>query len=180
MPLLPTSSSAVTERRLWNISVIRLRSHEITRDSPMQEKEKDEKDAPQLQIDLNGTFHALYSSNSTPLNKYSFQDALETHRASRTMTFVSISAQCNGEATEQDTDYVDKHGEGLDTTLILVSHVSFVPVHHPTCLRRQVCSPRFVPHSSRHALGLQPNPNEQSPALLHMNLLTPNQLVVPN
>jgi hypothetical protein len=84
------------------------------------------------------------------------------------------------EATEYDTDYVKKYDEDLNTTLIFVRRSSSAPVKYLTCLCRRVCSlpsaPRFVidVHSN-----LQPDPNEQSAALLRAILLTLNQSAIP-
>ena len=87
------------------------------------------------------------------------------------------------EATEYDTDYVKKYDEDLNTTLIFVGRTSFAP---PTsCLTGPFLQAGlFSAVSSAFVIdvhsGLQPDPNEQSAALLRAILLTLNKSAIPN
>ena len=69
------------------------------------------------------------------------------------------------EATEYDTDYVKKYDEDLNTALIFVRRSSLAPANHLTCSHRRVSSAFVIDVHS----NLQPDPNEQSAALLPLS-----------
>ena len=88
------------------------------------------------------------------------------------------------EATEYDTDYVKKYDEDLNTTLIFVRSLS------PVCPDRDSLSNSLSPQaglfsavSSAFVIDVQsklePDPNEQSAALLRAILLTLNRSALP-
>ena len=54
---------------------------------------------------------------------------------------LAFHTMCKREATEHDTDYVRKHDDNLNTTLIFVRFSSRTVVNYPTRAYRQICSP---------------------------------------
>ena len=86
------------------------------------------------------------------------------------------------EATEYDTDYVKKYDEDLNTTLIFVRRLVLIrPDTSPNSLSLQ--AGLFSAVSSAFVIDiqskLQPDPNEQSAALLRAILLTLNRSALP-
>ena len=88
----------------------------------------------------------------------------------------------NREATEYDIKHVDKYNDDFNTTLIFVRSLPGPPVNYCLCLVSQ--AGLFSAVSSAFVIDiypkLQPDPGDQSVALLRAILLTLNQSAIPN
>ena len=82
----------------------------------------------------------------------------------------------NREASEFDVEYVRKYDEDLNTTLIFVRHLPCAPANHLTSLFSAVSSAFIIDIYKQ----LQPDPSDQSVALLRAILLTLNHSTIPN
>jgi hypothetical protein len=128
-----------------------------------------------------GTSDILPSLNDIPFTIRSFQDALRTffQPIKNDDARLDFYTMYKREATEYDTEYVKKYDEDLNTTLIFVSRV----VHSHELSNLFLQAGLFSAVSSAFVIdvhsGLQPDPNEQTAALLRAILLTLNQSAIP-
>ena len=116
-----------------------------------------------------------------PLTRCSPQDALRSFSQPTKDSRLEFYTMYGREAAKYDTDYTRKYDDDLSTTLIFVRPSSFFPcqVSHlfsQAGLSSAVSSAFVIDVHS----NLQPDPNEQSVALLRAILLTLNRSAIPD